>query len=162
MSPVRAGIGNAAGTLLRTRWVVRAPIALYRARLGFVFGRRLLMLEHRGRRTGARRYVVLEVIDHPAPGQYVVASGFGFRAQWLRNVQHDPRVKVTIGSHRPRDATATLLDRRQGGEALRRYAEQHPRAWEQLKPIFEQLLGSAITETETALPLVKLSMKARE
>lgn len=33
-----------AARLLRTRWLVRAPIALFRARLGFVFGRRLLML----------------------------------------------------------------------------------------------------------------------
>jgi hypothetical protein len=41
---------------LHTRWVVRTPIGLYRAGLGFVFGSRLLMLEHRGRSSGARRF----------------------------------------------------------------------------------------------------------
>jgi hypothetical protein len=46
---------------------VRAPVWLYRARLGFVFGSRLLMLEHTGRKTGIRRYVVLETVDHPGP-----------------------------------------------------------------------------------------------
>jgi hypothetical protein len=51
-----SGIGNRAAALLRTRWLVRAPIWLYRARLGFVFRSQLLMLEHRGRKTGARRY----------------------------------------------------------------------------------------------------------
>jgi hypothetical protein len=30
---------------MRVRWVVRAPVWLYRARLGFVFGPRLLMLD---------------------------------------------------------------------------------------------------------------------
>ncbi|MGH7735078.1 MAG: nitroreductase family deazaflavin-dependent oxidoreductase, partial [Gemmatimonadales bacterium] len=34
-----------AAGLLRVRWLVRAPIGLYRARLGFLFGSRLLMLE---------------------------------------------------------------------------------------------------------------------
>jgi hypothetical protein len=62
-----SGIGNRAAALLRTRWLVRAPIWLYRARLGFVFRPQLLMLEHRGRKTGARRYVVLEIVGHPAP-----------------------------------------------------------------------------------------------
>jgi hypothetical protein len=42
-SPVAAW----AARLLRVRWIVRAPVWLYRARLGFVFGSRLLMLEHR-------------------------------------------------------------------------------------------------------------------
>jgi len=56
------------------------PVWLYRARLGFVFGSRLLMLEHAGRKTSARRYVVLEAIDQPSPRTYVVVSGFGDRA----------------------------------------------------------------------------------
>lgn len=60
-----------------------APIWLYRARLGFVLGSRTLMLEHVGRKSGAKRYVVLEVVGHPAPDTYVVASGFGEHAQWF-------------------------------------------------------------------------------
>jgi hypothetical protein len=59
--------------------LVRAPVGLYRARLGFLLGSRLLMLEHTGRKSGARRYVVLEVVGHPRPRTYVVASGFGGR-----------------------------------------------------------------------------------
>lgn len=46
-----------------------------------MFGPRLLMLEHTGRKTGILRYVVLEAVDHPDPGTYVVAAGFGDRAQ---------------------------------------------------------------------------------
>ena len=90
---VRAPIG-AAAWLLQTRQLVRAPIWLYRARLGLLFGTRLLMLEHTGRTSGQQRYVVLEVVDHPWPDRWIVASGFGERAQWVRNIQVDPRVQI--------------------------------------------------------------------
>jgi hypothetical protein len=95
-SPGTALAASAAG-LLRVRWVVRVPVGLYRARLGFLLGPRLLMLEHTGRKSGARRHVVLEVVGHPQPGSYVVVSGFGDRAQWFRNVRADPRVRVFAG-----------------------------------------------------------------
>jgi hypothetical protein len=58
-----------AARLLGVRWFVRAPIWLFRARLGFLAGSRLIMLEHIGRTSGQRRYVVLEVVDHPSPGE---------------------------------------------------------------------------------------------
>jgi len=48
-----SGVG---ARLLRTRAFVRAPIGLFRAGLGWLFGSRILMLEHRGRRSGSRRY----------------------------------------------------------------------------------------------------------
>ena len=69
-----------AARLLRARWIVRAPVWLCRAQLGFAFGSRLLILEHTGRKTGIRRYVVLEAAGHPDPGTYRVAAGFGDRA----------------------------------------------------------------------------------
>lgn len=65
---------------MQSRGIVRAPVWLCRARLGFAFGSRLLMLEHAGRKTGIRRYVVLEAAGHPDPGTYRVAAGFGDRA----------------------------------------------------------------------------------
>ena len=69
-----SGAPALAARLLRTRWLVRAPVWLYRARLGSMFGSRLLMLEHTGRKTGIRRYVVLEAVDHPDPRTYIVAA----------------------------------------------------------------------------------------
>jgi deazaflavin-dependent oxidoreductase (nitroreductase family) len=86
-----------AAGLLRVRWLARAPIGLYRARLGFLLGSRLLMPEHLGRKSGTRRYVVLEVVAHPRPGAYVMASGFGARAQWFRNVRANPHVRIYAG-----------------------------------------------------------------
>ncbi|WP_253900550.1 nitroreductase family deazaflavin-dependent oxidoreductase, partial [Mycobacterium asiaticum] len=80
--------------MLRSRKLVRAPIWIYRARAGALFGSRMLMLEHIGRTSGMPRYVVLEVVDHPRPDTYVVPSGFGRKAQWFRNIEANPRVRV--------------------------------------------------------------------
>jgi deazaflavin-dependent oxidoreductase (nitroreductase family) len=124
-----------AARLLQTRWIVRAPVWLYRARLGFVFGSRLLMLEHTGRTTGARRFAVLEVVARPRPGTYVIASGFGARAQWFRNVRVRPQVRVYLGAHRPAPATARLLTSEETSAALAAYAARPPRARALLKQV---------------------------
>jgi deazaflavin-dependent oxidoreductase (nitroreductase family) len=144
--------------LLRVRWFVRAPIALYRARLGFVFGSRLLMLEHTGRNTGARRHVVLEVVSRPRPGNYVVVSGFGDRAQWFRNVRANPDVRIWISGGRPRPATARLLGADEAAAALAAYVDAHPRAWAALKPVFEATLATAIDDRHTSLPMIALAI----
>ncbi|MGV4926514.1 nitroreductase family deazaflavin-dependent oxidoreductase [Streptomyces sp. BHT-5-2] len=144
--------------ILRTRWLMRAPIRLYRARLGFLFGSRTLMLEHTGRRSGATRYVVLEVIDHPTPDTYVVASGLGDRARWFRNIQANPHVHVTIGTHGPASATARVIPQDEADAALRTYISRHPRAWERFKSVLETTLGTPVTERNTPLPMVGLCL----
>ncbi len=145
-----------AATLLRTRWLVRAPVWLYRARLGAVLGRRLLMLQHTGRTSGLPRYVVLEVVDHPTPDRWIVVSGFGERAQWYRNVRHDPQVRLYVGSRRPVPAVATRLDPDDGGQVLERYADEHPQAWSRLRPVLERTLGRPVSQDASDLPVVAL------
>ncbi len=144
--------------LLRVRWFVRAPIWLYRARLGVILGRRLLMVEHVGRNTGRRRFVVLEVVDHPAPHRYVVVSGFGTRAQWFRNIEANPSVRVYLASHAPTPATARRLNASEATAALGRYAMAHPRAWAKLRPVLEDTLGTSIDEHGTELPMMALDV----
>lgn len=146
--------------LLRVRWFVRAPIRLYRARLGVIFGHRLLMLEHVGRNTGQRRFVVLEVVDHPAPARYVVVSGFGTRAQWFRNIEANPQVRVYLASHAPARAIARRLDAAVATAALGRYAHAHPRAWAKLRPVLEDTLGTSIEEHGIELPMIALDVVA--
>jgi deazaflavin-dependent oxidoreductase (nitroreductase family) len=146
------------GRLLRSRRLVRAPIWIYKARAGALFGSRILMLEHIGRKSGARRHAVLEVVDHSAPDTYVVASGFGRKAQWFRNIQTTPRVRVYAGSHAPAPATARILDRQQADRTLAAYRSRHPRTWEQFRPVLEETLGAPITDIDTPLPLVELRL----
>ncbi|WP_264077675.1 nitroreductase family deazaflavin-dependent oxidoreductase [Mycolicibacterium houstonense] len=145
--------------LLRSRWLVRAPIWLYRIRAGALLGGRVLMLEHIGRTSGARRYVVLEIVDRPNPESIVVASGFGTRAQWYRNVLADPHVRVWLGSRRPTAAVAHMLDQQRVDRVLADYRARHPKTWDRFKLVLEETLGRPITDTEAPLPMVELRLQ---
>jgi deazaflavin-dependent oxidoreductase (nitroreductase family) len=115
----------------RTRWtraVVRAPIRLYRLGLGGLLGGRFVLLEHRGRRTGQVREVVLEVVDRdPATGEVLIASGYGSRAQWYRNILVQPRVTFRVGRRRY-EGVAEPLDPAESGRRLAAYARRRPRS----------------------------------
>jgi deazaflavin-dependent oxidoreductase (nitroreductase family) len=152
--PVVRAAATGAARLLRVRWLVRAPVWAYRARLGAVFGSRLVMLEHTGRTSGRRRFAVLEVAGHPAPGTYLVVSGFGSQAQWFRNIQASPRVRLYAASRKPAPATARILPRDQAEAALAAYAAARPRAWATLKPALEKTLGAEAGD----LPMVALDL----
>ncbi|TWP38056.1 nitroreductase family deazaflavin-dependent oxidoreductase [Leekyejoonella antrihumi] len=136
---------------------MRAPIHLYRAGLGRLFGARMLMLEHVGRTSGAPRYVVLEVFGHPTPDVYLVVSGFGTRSQWFRNLRANPSARVWVGGRRALPATAERLDDSAASAALTAYIAQHPKAWDKLKTVVEDTLGHPI-EGGSDLPVVALRL----
>lgn len=157
--PARStAVGCGGARVLRNRALVRAPIWLYRARLGFLLGSRMLMLEHVGRKSGAKRYVVVEVVGHPTPDTYVVASGFGERSQWFRNLMAHPRARVSVAGHGPRAITARRLPTAEADAVLASYMSQHPRAWAKFKNVLENTLGTAISEHNTELPMVELRL----
>lgn len=147
-----------AARLLRTRWLVRAPIVLHRAGLGWVLGSRFLVLEHRGRKSGLPRLVVLEVIGHPSPLRFVVVSGLGRSAQWFRNISADPQVRVSVGRRRDREATATPLPPQEAQAALAAYRQAHPEAAARLTQILEELVDGPVVPGES-LPVVALDLQ---
>ncbi|MBY8863286.1 nitroreductase family deazaflavin-dependent oxidoreductase [Nocardia sp. CA2R105] len=142
---------------LRTRWVVRAPIRLYRAGFGFLFGSRMIMIEHIGRRSGVPRYVVLEVVDHPAPDRYVIVSGFGRTAQWYRNIAAHPSVRVWVGGRRALPGTATPMTDDESAAALDHYIHEHPRAWKNLRATIERATNAPVD----TLPMVSVHVPTR-
>lgn len=141
--------------LLHQRSLVRAPIWLFRARLGFMWGSWLLLLEHTGRNSGAPRYVVLEVISRPSPGTYLVGSGLGTRADWYRNIAANPRVHVTVGRRYRAAATAQTLPAAQTSAVLHDLAQQHPRRWSAMSPVFEKYHGGPLED----LPMIALELE---
>lgn len=147
--------------LLGIRWLVRAPIWIYKAGAGSVLGDRFVMLEHVGRKSGTPRHVVLEVFRHPTPDVYVVAAGHGARSQWLRNVSVNPRVSLYVASHAPVGATARRLDQSEADRELAAYRARHPRLWAAFKPVLEETLGAAIVDTGSELPMVELRLDPR-
>jgi len=81
------------------RHLLRAPVYLYRWRLGPLFGKRFLLLTHTGRRTGVRHQTVLEVMEYREAGpESIVMSGFGRNSDWLRNIEAAPNEEVVIGA----------------------------------------------------------------
>lgn len=86
------------------------------------------MLEHVGRSSGAARFVVLEVVAQENPASFVVASGFGRRAQWFRNVMAQPRCHVSVGLTRRHPAVASELSPGERDRVLTAYEVEHPGA----------------------------------
>ena len=126
------------------RWFLRAPIALYRARMGSILGQRFLMLTHTGRTSGARRRTVVEVVDHDeATDTYFIASGWGEKSDWLRNVTKTPHVTVSVGM-RSFETDAARLPVADAVRALESYAKRHPRAFAQLGKL---MLGERLAPT---------------
>ena len=108
-----------------SRLAFRVPIYLYRLGLGWLFGDRLLLLNHIGRVSGQPRQTILEVVKHDhADGSLVVASGWGPSAAWHRNLLHTPDVSVQVG-RRVTTVTAVPLPKEEGAEIFAEYAIRH-------------------------------------
>jgi deazaflavin-dependent oxidoreductase (nitroreductase family) len=155
-----------ASTLLRSRALVRAPIALFRAGLGFLAGGRLVLLVHRGRTSGAPRRVVLEVAGRGGPDRLVVVAGLGPRSQWYRNVVAEPRVLVRTGALPARRALARVLAPDDAARLLREYADRSPRAWATLGPVLREWAAPLAAERgedewRRVVPVVELRLLPR-
>lgn len=111
--------------LQRLLW--RAPIWLYRIGLGGLLGKRLMLLTHTGRKSGQPRQAVVEVanFDPTTPNLYTVASGFGSKSDWYRNVCATPNVTIQVGRRRMQ-ATAHPLSPAESGAAMVDYAHRNP------------------------------------
>lgn len=112
------------------RALFRAPIFLYRARLGFLLGHRFVMLEHTGRKSGETRQTVLEVVVDDPDAVYV-AAGWGKKSQWYANVQANPDVILHLGS-KTYVTRAESVSTSQAEELMTRYASEHRVALDKL------------------------------
>ncbi|HEU5342707.1 MAG TPA: nitroreductase family deazaflavin-dependent oxidoreductase [Ktedonobacterales bacterium] len=126
----------------------RLPIALYRANLGWLLGHRFLLLTHRGRKSGAPRQTVLEVVRYdPARRESAVVSAYGDRADWYQNILASPPIEVQTGRDRyaPR---YRLLAPDERLTALSAYRKRYPGAFAAVM----RFLGFAYDGTESGLP----------
>jgi len=68
------------------------PIQLWRLGLGAIIGRLMILITHTGRISGLPRRTMLEYFK--MDGRKYVASAFGRRAQWYKNIEAEPRVTI--------------------------------------------------------------------
>lgn len=141
------------------RRLARLPISLYHWGFGPLLGHRLMMLEHRGRTTGQRRYVALEVLDR-GPGWLIVVSGYGSSSQWYRNVTATPAVRIWTGRQKDVPARAEPIPATETAPLLASYRKRHRRAAKALGRTLDipELTADAPIPADigTKLPLVRI------
>jgi deazaflavin-dependent oxidoreductase (nitroreductase family) len=112
--------------LARLAW--RTPIWFYRLGLGGLLGERFVLLNHIGRKSGQKRQNVLEVVRRDEPADtYIVASGFGEKADWYKNVRAHPDVTNLDGDIRM-PAHAERLPLEQATQEMLDYNRRYPAA----------------------------------
>ncbi len=83
------------------RWLLNAPVVVYRCGGGLLLGHPFLLLTHIGRRSGAPHDSVLEVVRYePGRSEATVVCGFGRGSDWFRNLEAHPYCLVTIAGQR--------------------------------------------------------------
>ena len=145
------------------RLLLRCPILCYRLHLGWVLGRRFLLLTHIGRKSGLPRQTVLEVVNYDSTRhRCIIASGWGEKAQWFRNIILNPDVEVILGTY-THHAKARRMDRDEAERELRDYAHRHP--WS-MKKLNKSMLGKPFQgqdedfrQLAAQVPLVELKFK---
>ncbi len=139
------------------RLALRLPIWLYRLGLGGLLGHRFLLLTHRGRKTGRPRTTMLEVVHYdPATHESVVAAAWAGRADWYRNVQASPALRVQTAGVRYTPAQRFLTPD-EVYATLRAYERAHPLAARAIGPLLGIPFGRPDAELRAvaaALPMV--------
>lgn len=126
------------------RFLFRAPIWLYRVGLGGLMTKRMVLLNHVGRKSGLPRQAVVEVTKYDADHDtYYVASGWGKKADWYRNLLATPDITIQVG-WRKMAVTAVPLTPEQSGEVMADYARRYPTA---ARVLSERLLGYEVDGT---------------
>jgi deazaflavin-dependent oxidoreductase (nitroreductase family) len=126
MNDTNTQLKNPPKGFARLLW--RAPIWLFNAGLGWIFGKRFLLLNHVGRKSGKARQAMLEVVRYDKDGHtYYVASGFGEKSDWFQNVMQHPDVTIQVGGKRY-TTQAVRLSLEAAEEEMLTYGRNHPTA----------------------------------
>ncbi len=127
------------------------PNWLYANGAGRVFGHRFVQLTHVGRRSGQTFHTVLEVVRYDrVTGETTVVSGFGPKADWLRNLEAAGRAEVNFG-HGPRPAAYRILPVEEAVAAYAAYERRNRLIRPVVRGTLSALLGWTFDGSPTAL-----------
>ena len=109
-----------------SRLFFRFPVLIYKLGGGWLFGDRLLLLNHIGRVSGKQRQAVLEVAHHDKKSNtFVVNIGFGKSSDWYKNLKKNPDVSIMVGNHTI-NVHAEDLSSKEGGDIMVDFLRKHP------------------------------------
>jgi len=75
----------------------KLPLVLYRARLGWVLGKRFMQITHVGRRSGKTFRTVLAVLQFDESTKEIYAVSAWKGSDWYYNIQASPALQVETG-----------------------------------------------------------------
>jgi len=148
------------------RLILRLPITLYRLRLGWLLGKRFVLLNHVGRKTGQLRQTVVEVVGYDAGAEtYYIVSGWGAKSNWYQNLVTQPDITIQVGHHHLK-SHARVLTTTDAVQVLLNYRQRHPVSARELSRIMglniadaaPPDLGKIISES---LPVLALEPRAQ-
>jgi deazaflavin-dependent oxidoreductase (nitroreductase family) len=106
---------------------LRLPVYLFHWRLGFVLGDRIVLITHRGRKSGRTYQTPVEVVEHDrAACEYIVCSGTGPRADWYQNLAAEPALTIQVGNQHWTPCQR-FLDPEEAARRFAGYETEHPR-----------------------------------
>ncbi len=108
----------------RIKTVQRVHQRLYRSGKGWIVGRLILLLEHKGRRTG--RVYATPLQYEKIQDAYYVGAARGLKSDWFRNLQADPCVHVWVGTAEFDGVAETVTEPQRIVEFLQYRLHRHP------------------------------------
>jgi len=76
---------------------MKMPLILYRLGLGWIFGKRFMLLTHVGRRSGKVYRSVLAVLQYNQETREILTVSPWNGSNWYRNIQATPALEVETG-----------------------------------------------------------------
>ncbi len=107
------------------KWLFKIPILYYRLGLGWMIGKRFLLLTSIGRKTGKARHTPLEYEYSQSEDCYRVSPGWGGHTDWYKNIRHNPNVTVQVG-RRIFQAVAEPAPDEEAAKFMQGISQRHP------------------------------------
>ena len=137
---------------------------LYALGLGPLIGRIILLLTTTGRKSGFKRVTPLQY--EKIGDDYYLGAARGRKADWVRNIQSDPRVEIRVGAKRFEGQAEVVTEPSRFADFLEVRLQRHPHMIGLImekahglprRPSREQLEGLAAEEAVVIVHPVKFS-----
>lgn len=98
---------------------------LYAIGLGRVIGAFILLLTTIGRKSGVKRVTPLQY--EKIGGDYYLGAARGLKADWVRNIQSNPRVEIRVGAKQFEGQAEIVTDPKRFADFLEVRLDRHPK-----------------------------------
>ncbi len=105
--------------------VFKSPLLLYRLGLGWLFGKRFMLLTHIGRRSGKVRQTILAILRFDEKSKEIMAISAWSASDWYHNIQASPALQVETGFVRYAPAQRDLSPE-EIATLFAEYRDKHP------------------------------------